>query len=337
MDPGSEPSNRANRDEAPKVCVYTALIGGYERLNEQPVASASCVDFVCFTDDPGLTSETWQIRHVRPVLREDPARSARALKIRAHAVLPEYDVSLYIDNSVLLRRTPEDAVADLLPEGVRLAMFAHGFRDTVRDEFSAVAEAGFDAPSRLEEQLAHYEACDPDSLELRPLKGFLMLRRHYDPAVVTAMETWFAHVLRYSRRDQLSLWVALRHAALEPHVHELDNFESPYHRWPFTIERDRGRGGVPWTLPEERLAVLETAMAEAALRESELETALAEAGSRLSEIETTLAEASSELSDLQRHIDDMRSTRSWRWMEPARRLRSRTLARQSRKTSSSRG
>ncbi len=138
------------------------------------------------------------------------------------------------------------------------------------------------------------EMCDSDSLELGPLKRILMLHRHHDPAVVTAMETWFAHVLRYSRRDQLSLWVALRHAALEPHVHELDNFESPYHRWPVAIERDRGRGGVPWMLPEERLAVLETAMAEAALRESELETAMVEAGSRRSEIETPLAEALSD-------------------------------------------
>ena len=35
-----------------------------------------------------------------------------------------------------------------------------------------------------------------------------MLRRHHDPTVMIAMETWYAHVLRYSRRDQLSVWVA---------------------------------------------------------------------------------------------------------------------------------
>ena len=90
-----------------------------------------------------------------------PARrshSKRPAKIRAHAILPDYDVSLWIDNSVVLLRPPEEAVAELLPEGVPLAMVAHSFRATVRDEFAAVADGEFDAPSRLEEQLAHYES-----------------------------------------------------------------------------------------------------------------------------------------------------------------------------------
>ena len=36
------------------------------------------------------------------------------------------------------------------------------------------------------------------------------------------------------------------------------------------------------------------------------------------------------LAELQRHVNDMRATRSWRWMEPARRLRSRISTRQGR-------
>jgi Protein of unknown function (DUF616) len=278
---------------APKICVYTVLTGGYERLNEQPVAAASGLDFLCFTDDPGLRSETWQIRYIRPLLPDDPTRSARVLKIRAHAVLPDHDVSLYIDNSVVLRRTPDEAIVDLLPERVPLALVAHSFRRTVRDEFAAVAELRLEAASRLEEQLAHYESRDPDSLALRPLAGLLLLRRHHDPTVVAAMETWCAHVLRYSRRDQLSLWVALRQTGLEPLVHELDNHESAYHRWPITIDRDRSRGGVPWTVPEDRLEVLEAALAERASQTAELE----------------------------RLVSELRSTRSWRWTAPVRRVR----------------
>ena len=282
----------------PRVCVYTVLIGGYERLNEQPMAEASAIDFLCFTDDPGLTSATWQIRNVRPLFADDPTRSARALKIRAHSVVPDYDVSLYIDNSVVLLRPPEEVVANLLPDEELVAMVAHGFRDSVRDEFAAVAEARFDAPSRLEEQLAHYESSDHESLDLRPLKGILVLRRHNEPAVVSAMETWYSHVLRYSRCDQLSLWVALRRATLEPLVHVLDNFESPYHRWPVAIDRDRRRGGVPWTLPEERPEALEAA----------------------------LAERVNEVANLQMHVSRLQSTRSWRWTAIAPRVRGRMLA-----------
>src|SRR5688572_10939275 len=57
------------------ACVYTTLIGGYEPLNEQPVAASSRVPFVCLTDDPNLASDTWQIRHVTPLFGMDPVRS----------------------------------------------------------------------------------------------------------------------------------------------------------------------------------------------------------------------------------------------------------------------
>jgi len=276
----------------PRLCVYTALVGGYERLNEQPVALESDVDFLCFTDDPGLQSETWQMRVARTLFPEDPSRSSRALKIRAHATVPEYDVSLYVDNSVVLGRPPEDVLADLLPDEAALALFEHSYRESVRDEFAAVAEAALDAPSRLDEQLAHYSVSDPEVLELRPLKGFLLLRRHHDPRVVAAMETWFAHVLRYSRRDQLSLWIALREARLEPVVHGFDNFESPYHRWPVIVDRLRRREWTAWTTPERRLAELRVALTERTL----------------------------EVEHLEQQLHALQETRSWRWTAPARAL-----------------
>ena len=36
--------------------VYTALMGNYEQLNEQPLAASSAFDFICFNDDPHLVS-----------------------------------------------------------------------------------------------------------------------------------------------------------------------------------------------------------------------------------------------------------------------------------------
>ena len=174
---------------------------------------------------------------MQPVFSEDATRSQRMLKIRAHAVFPEYDVSLYIDNSVVLRQAPERAISDLLPAGATFAAMSHGFRASVTAEFAEVVRTGLDAPDRCAEQEQHYRLCDPESLELQPLKGGLLLRRHHDPRVVATMELWAAHVLRYSRRDQLSLWLCLREAKLEPLVHALDNFESPYHRWPVSVGR----------------------------------------------------------------------------------------------------
>ena len=46
--------------------VYTVLMGRYEPLLEQHVASHFDTDLVCFTDDGDASSATWEIRHVDP-------------------------------------------------------------------------------------------------------------------------------------------------------------------------------------------------------------------------------------------------------------------------------
>lgn len=70
--------------------VFTSILGGYEKLNEQPTALTSPVDFICLTDDPFSRSDTWHMVTVQPLLACDPARSQRDFKIRGHAALAEY-------------------------------------------------------------------------------------------------------------------------------------------------------------------------------------------------------------------------------------------------------
>ena len=273
----------SDRTEA-RGCAYTVLLGGYERLTEQPVARHSGVDFLCFTDDPTLESETWSIRQLTPLFPGDKVRSQRQAKIQAHAILPEYDVSLYLDNSVLLRRTPEEILEALLPEDALLAIAAHSFRQTVIDEFRMVVSLGLDRADRCEEQERHYRIHDPESLGLRPLWSGLLLRRHHEPRVVEAMNAWCLHVLRYSRRDQLSAHYAFRAAGLEPVVHELDNLESAYHRWPVSVGRRPDTS--LWNGPD------------AVALEHRVRA-------------------------LQAELDRLRSSRSWRVTQPARQLRAR--------------
>jgi hypothetical protein len=275
------------------MCVYTCLLNGYEDLNEQPVASASSLDFICFTDDPVLTSDSWSPRLVEPAFHADAVRSQRFLKICAHRVLAEYDVSLYIDNSVILRQPPEVLIRALLSNESNLAVFEHSFRETVRDEFDEVVEHGLDAASVCREQAESYEAADPGTLDERPLWSGLLLRRHNDPRVIDAMDVWYAHVLRYSHRDQLSVRFALRATGVTPYVHSLDLFESPFHRWPVTSRRDRSRSGTSAARSlEQRLA--------------------GEQGERLR---------------LERELQALRATRSWRWTAPLRMTRRRLGAR----------
>ena len=227
-----------------KVCVYTCLTGGYEPLNEQSVARDSQIPFLCMTDDPRLRSETWQIIPVQPLFPMDPIRSQRMLKILPHLLLPDFDfeASLYIDNSVVLLRRPED-VFDRYFSSTEFALPTHSFRDTVLDEFLEVVRLGFDDTRRVFEQLNHLALTDLHVLRKRPYWTGVLLRRHCAVAVQRALKLWAMHVQRYSRRDQLSVNLAFDRSGLEPRRIEIDNFRSWFHEWPCVTGRDRQNAG----------------------------------------------------------------------------------------------
>lgn len=213
----------------PRRAVYTALLGRYEALAEQPVAATSEIPFICFTDDPGLRSETWDVRIVAPRLAMDPVRSARALKLCGHDDLAAYDETLWLDARVRLDVDPAEILDDWLATA-ELAVPRHSFRADVVTEFEEVLLMGLDEASRLYEQLTHYTTLAPDLLEA-PVPWTALLARRRTPEVARAMDEWLLHVVRYSRRDQLSFVHALAATGLEARLVDLDNQRSALHEW----------------------------------------------------------------------------------------------------------
>jgi hypothetical protein len=57
------------------------------------------------------------------------------------------------------------------------------------------------------------------------------------------MERWWYHVLRYSRRDQLSMPIALAETGLAVSVLNLDVRDNAFFEWPVAINRNRSVGG----------------------------------------------------------------------------------------------
>lgn len=69
-----------------------------------------------------------------------------------------------------------------------------------------------------------------------------MIRDHRSARVTSMLEAWALHVMRYSRRDQLSMNVAFRSASFSPTAWAVDNRESDLHLWPHTVGRNRDLG-----------------------------------------------------------------------------------------------
>jgi len=192
----------------PKRVVYRALIGGYEQLREEPVVHDTDISFICFTDDPTLTSETWQLVVEAPRFFLDLTRSSRALKILGHPVLHEYDETLWLDNTVALKAPPDQLFDDWLARA-DVAAPLHSFRRSVLAEAEAVIDGGFDDFARVYEQMTHYWASDGQLLDENPHWTGMLARRRTEKCAV-AMQAWWEDVLRYSRRDKLSFIRAMR-------------------------------------------------------------------------------------------------------------------------------
>jgi hypothetical protein len=109
----------------PRRVVYTCSSGYSEHFNDF-VYERDGIDFVCFTDDPELRSDFWTINPMSRGLL-DPARAAKQIKALPHRFLPEYDWSLYIENTVRLKTSPKRLFDEFLAR-VRSSFvcFRHG-------------------------------------------------------------------------------------------------------------------------------------------------------------------------------------------------------------------
>jgi hypothetical protein len=180
------------------------MFGFSEPFNDFPYEGTGGIDFVCFTDDPHLRSRVWTIKLVDRGLL-DPARAAKQIKALPHRFLPEYDWSLYIDNTVRLKVPPKQLFDRFLAEASSpLVCFHHPSRDCIYDEANAVIAAAYDDPARVRAQMRFYRHLGyPAHNGLA--KGLFLLRRHHDPILTPVMERWHQQVLCQSMRDQLSL------------------------------------------------------------------------------------------------------------------------------------
>ena len=214
----------------PRRVVYTCMFGYSEAFNDFVYDRPEGVDFICFTDDAGLRSAFWTIRHVNRGLL-DPARASKQFKALAHRFLPEYDWSLYVDNTLRLTAGPEEVFGFLADSESPLACFRHPQRNCVYDEAERVLAMGLDDPDRVRAQMRFYRQIGYPS-QNGLIKGAFILRRHHEPSLIGVMEQWHQQVLCYSKRDQLSLNPVMWFAGFQPRYLSDHFHESRLADWP---------------------------------------------------------------------------------------------------------
>lgn len=185
-----------------RFAVYTVQTGEKGDFAGFGIHPSDDYDLIVFTDDPHLREDGVETR-VIDTHGLDPARLSRRPKLLPHRYLPEYEWSLYIDSNARLKDDPTKLQALCGTEQSTFFAFKHPDRDCAYDEAEVVIRLDYDDERRVREQMDHYRSFG-FPCEAGLIAGTVLLRQHHDPGAVSVAEEWYEHVLRFSKRDQLS-------------------------------------------------------------------------------------------------------------------------------------
>lgn len=194
------------------MIVYTAVYGAYDFLHPHP--NISDVEWRCYTDDPDISPNGWEIVVEAPRYAH-PRMSAKWRK--CHPPL-DHDMSLWIDGCVEV--THEDFVEQfygLLNVRHPIALWRHPQRSRVRDEalFSVGLPKYLDLDMIGQVERYWERRNDLDSLGLY---ASTVIGRLHTPEVLQMGAAWLAHCDLSTYQDQLSLPVLLADYGIEPAI-----------------------------------------------------------------------------------------------------------------------
>lgn len=183
-----------------RIVVNTAILGNYDDLCDPIYISSNC-DYICFTDNPNLTSKIWKIKKIK-LYNNDIVRTSRMAKILAHKFVEEYDISIWTDSNITLTKDV-NVLIDKYLKNENMACFKHSIRDCIYQEAQECIILKKDDEDIILKQMELYKTENyPEHNGL--IESGILLRRHNVPVIKEAMELWWYFIDNYSKRDQLS-------------------------------------------------------------------------------------------------------------------------------------
>jgi len=197
-----------------KKVIYTVLTGGYDRL-AQPGVIHPDYDYICFTDAGEGRDGAWELQRI-PFETPDPVTRARYCKLQPHVVLPEYDISVFMDANLCITGDGfYEAVEKALAAGTPIAGLPHPERDCVFDELRYCY-----LKDKLSTCAAFRHRRHLISLGMPRHAGLLetniLLRAHNTPELIALDDAWWEEFQRCCTRDQLSLPPVLQRLGMQP-------------------------------------------------------------------------------------------------------------------------
>jgi len=163
-------------------------------------------EYVCFSNHLNQKGfATWEIRPVSEVGKSN-AEKSRYPKLCPHKVLPDHEISLYVDSNIIIKTDFIYRRALELENDAKnlISIPVHPTRNCLYEEAEILKYRGKDSIGAIDEQIAFLRTEGfPDEYGL--YENNVIWRRHLDPKLIAMDEEWWEVYKKYSKRDQMGL------------------------------------------------------------------------------------------------------------------------------------
>ena len=183
-----------------KYIIYSVNIDGYDFFNEPKIIDKN-VRYILFTDNKDFKSEVWEVNHVDFISNLDNRLKSRYIKLNPNIVLPNHDVSLWVDHTF----TPKIDNFETFLNSIRfknISIYKHRIRNCIYDEGKKVISVKKEYESVVNKQLNKYISEGYPRFNGLYETGF-MVRKNTE-SVNLFNRVWWFEVSNGSGRDQLS-------------------------------------------------------------------------------------------------------------------------------------
>lgn len=190
-----------------KIAVVTAIFGEFDRLLPVRPEWTDRADFFVFTDQFYESHSAWTHVHAN-YFNTDPRRRARFVKLHLPTYFSDYEWVFWVDGNILICEDPSTVLDHLSADDFDFATFRHPDRQGVISEAAACARFGKEEPRMVAGHLR--ETHQHPAFRSRALfETMVLVLRPTSSAVRDLCARWWRTMMRGSKRDQLSLSLAV--------------------------------------------------------------------------------------------------------------------------------
>lgn len=186
-----------------KTVVYTVITGDYDDIESVGAGDNFCnIDFYCISEKQINVPKPWG-NIVLPPSNLSHADLSRYYKIQPHLLFPNHDISIYVDGNIRVVGEISTLIDYFVKSGELFSAYNHPVRTNVYEEALACAQIGYGSVLKIFKQVNKYNK------EGFPGNGMveanILIRKHNDNKIKSAMSDWWNEYSLGIKRDQLSL------------------------------------------------------------------------------------------------------------------------------------